>query len=118
MGTGDLFNDRVAETTATTGTGTITLAGAISTQYQSFTSAFTSGQLVDYAIFGPAGWEVGQGVFTSGGTTLTRATVLGSSNSGALVSLTGTSTVISTLPQAKIVTRGEFTASVMAGAPQ
>ncbi len=109
------YADRVAETTATTGTGTITLGGAISSQYQAFSGAFASGTTVDYAIFGPAGWEVGSGVFT---TTLSRLTVYASSNSGALVSLTGTSTVICTLPAAKIVTMGQAMAAVMAGAPQ
>ena len=115
---GDRFADRVAETTATTGTGTLTLAGALSAQYQAFSAAFATGSSVDYAIFGPAGWETGQGVYTTGGTTLSRLVVYASSNSGSLVSLTGTSTVISTLPTKKIVTRGEYVAAIMAGITQ
>ena len=42
---GDLFADRVAETTATTGTGTLTLAGALSAQYQAFSAAFATGSI-------------------------------------------------------------------------
>ncbi len=76
--------DRVKETTTTTGTGTITLAGAV-TQFQSFASAFPTGAIVPYAIVGQTGteWETGVGTFS--GTTLTRENVRASSNSGALV---------------------------------
>jgi hypothetical protein len=109
-----LYADRVAETTATTGTGTVTLAGAISSQYETFSSAFADGTRVDYAIFGAAGWEIGQGVFASGADTLSRLTVYASSNSNALVSLTGTSTVVSTLPASAIADKG-LTAAMAAG---
>jgi hypothetical protein len=111
------YADRVAESTATTGTGTLTLAGALTVQYQAF-SVFPTGTTVDYAIFGAAGWEVGQGVYTTSGTTLSRLVVYASSNAGALVSLTGTSTVICTLPAAKAATMGQIMAAVMAASPQ
>lgn len=85
--------NRVQESTATTGTGTITLAGA-STQYQSFAAGVGSGN-VTYTILSGNGtdWEVGNGVLS--GSSLTRITgaVEESSNSGALINLSGTSTV-------------------------
>jgi len=91
--------DRVKETTTTTGTGTITLAGA-STGFQSF-SAVGNGNQTYYTIAGQgtAEWEVGIGTYTSSGTTLSRDTVLASSNSGSLVNLSaGTKDVFVTYP--------------------
>lgn len=79
-----VVKDRVKETTTTTGTGTITLAGA-ATGFQSF-AAIGDGNTTFYAITAFAGdWEVGIGTYTASGTTLSRDTVLSSSNSGALV---------------------------------
>ena len=71
--------DRVKETTTTTGTGTITLAGAVS-GFQSF-SAVGNGNTTYYAIVGQGNseWEIGVGTYTSSGTTLSRDTVLSSS---------------------------------------
>lgn len=80
--------DRAQETTNTTGTGTLTLAGAV-TGYQSFTSAFATGTAVDYVIYSNnTDWEVGRGTFTTSGTTLTRTTILRSSNSNNAISVT------------------------------
>jgi hypothetical protein len=81
-----VFRDRVRETTVTTGTGTVTLAGAAS-GFQSF-SAIGDGNTTYYviALAGTSEWEVGVGTYTSSGTTLSRDTVLASSNSGSLVS--------------------------------
>lgn len=77
--------DRVKETTTTTGTSDITLAGAVS-QFSSFTSRFATGDYFHYTIVGQTGteWEVGIG-HLSGSTTLVRDVVLTSSNSDALV---------------------------------
>jgi hypothetical protein len=71
--------DRVKETTTTTGTGTITLAGAVS-GFQSF-SAVGNGNTTYYAIVGQGSseWEIGIGTYTSSSTTLSRDTVLASS---------------------------------------
>jgi hypothetical protein len=91
--------DRVKETTTTTGTGTVTLLGA-STGYQSF-SAIGNGNTTYYTIAGQTGseWEVGIGTYTSSGTTLSRTTVISSSNSGSLVSFSaGTKDVFVTYP--------------------
>jgi hypothetical protein len=89
--------DRVQETTATTGTGVVTLAGAVS-GYQSFALGF-AGDLpcvIGYLIVSGANWEVGKGTIDAGGTTLTRDNVRSSSNSNALITLTGTSNVFCT----------------------
>lgn len=71
--------DRVKETTATTGTGTVTLAGA-ATGFQSF-AVIGDGNTTYYTIAnqGTSEWEVGIGTYTSSGTTLSRDTVLASS---------------------------------------
>jgi len=94
-----LLADRVQETTTTTGTGTITLAGAV-TGFQSF-AAIGNGNTTFYTIADQTGsnWEVGIGTYTSSGTTLSRDTVLSSSNSGSLVNFSaGTKNVFVTYP--------------------
>jgi hypothetical protein len=96
--------DRVRETTTTTGTGTITLDGA-TTGYQSF-SAIGNGNTTYYTIAGQTGseWEVGIGTYTSSGTTLSRDTVLASSNSGSKVVFSaGTKNVFCDYPAGKAI---------------
>ena len=91
--------DRVQETTTSTGTGTITLAGA-ATGFQSF-SAIGDGNTPVYTIADQSGsnWDVGIGTYTASGTTLSRTTVLSSSNSGSLVNFgAGTKNVFVTYP--------------------
>ena len=85
-----LANDRVKETSSTTGTGAIS-------GFQSFASAFNNPSVVYYAIETqtPGSWEVGIGTFT---TTLSRDIVLASSNAGALVNFAGALNVFSTAP--------------------
>jgi len=99
-----VIKDRVRETTATTGTGTVTLAGAVS-GYQAF-SAIGNGNTTYYCIAGQGTneWEVGIGTYTSAGTTLSRTTVLSSSNSGSLVPFSaGTKDVFVTQPASRAV---------------
>jgi hypothetical protein len=94
--------DRVQETTTTTGTGTLTLLGA-AVGYQSF-AAVGNGNSTYYVISSSGGseYEVGIGTYTSSGTTLSRTTVLSSSNSGSLVNLSaGTKDVFVTYPAGK-----------------
>jgi hypothetical protein len=96
--------DRVKETTSTTGTGTVTLLGA-STGFQSF-AAVGNANTTYYTIAGQgtSEWEVGIGTYTSSGTTLSRTTVLASSNSGSLVNFSaGTKDVFVTYPAGKAV---------------
>lgn len=86
------FVNRAKMTTATTGTGTITLGSAVS-GYQSFADAgITDGNVVRYVIEDGTAWEIGTGTYTASGTTLTR-TVLESSNSDAAISLSGSAEV-------------------------
>lgn len=97
-----VLKDRVKETTTTTGTGTVTLAGAVS-GFQSF-SVIGNANTTYYAIIGDTEWEIGIGTYTSSGTTLSRDTVLASSNSGSLVSFSaGTKTVFCDYPATKSV---------------
>jgi len=92
-----VVKDRVQETSNTTGTGTLTLAGAV-TGFQSF-SAIGNGNTTYYAIVGGTEWEVGLGTYTSSGTTLSRDTVLESSNGGTAVNFSaGTKNVFVTYP--------------------
>ena len=96
-----VFKDRVQESTTTTGTGTVTLAGA-TTGFQSF-SVIGNGNTTYYTLVSDSEWEVGIGTYTSSGTTLSRDTVLESSNSGSKITLTGTSNVFCTYPAEKAV---------------
>lgn len=99
--------DRVKETTTTTGTGDITLAGAVS-QYVSFNTAFGTNKFFYYCIAGQTGseWEVGEG-YLSGSTTLVRAEIYASSNSGALVNFSaGTKDIFCTVPAVEIIDKG------------
>ena len=99
-----VLKDRVKETAAAPGTGTITLAGAAS-GFQAF-SAIGNGNTTYFAIVDSASgaWEVNYGTYTSSGTTLSRnATPLSSSNAGALVNFTGTVDVFCTYPSEKAI---------------
>ena len=97
-----IVKDRVQETSTTTGTGTITLAGAVS-GFQSF-SVIGNANTTYYAIVLGTEFEVGLGTYTLSGTTLSRTTVLESSNSGSLVNFSaGTKNVFVTYPAEKAV---------------
>lgn len=107
-----LVADRVKETTMTTGTGSVTLAGA-SIGYQSFASAFAVGVDVYYTIALGAEWEVGIGTLTAS-TTLTRNQVLSSSNSGSLVNFSaGAKDVFVSIPATEVQNKGRLTAARM-----
>jgi len=86
-----IVKDRVKETSSTAGTGTLTLAGT-SSGFQSF-SVIGNGNTTYYAIVDntTGDWEVGIGTYTSAGTTLSRDTILESSNGGAAVNFAANS---------------------------
>ena len=91
--------DRVKETSTTTGTDALTLAGA-ATGYRAFSAVMTTNDTCFYGIALQSGseWEVGLGTY-SGVNTLTRTTVLASSNSNAAVTFSaGTKDVFITIP--------------------
>ena len=102
--------DRVKETTTSTGTGTINLAGA-ATGFQTFVAGIGDGNTCYYAIEDANGsaWEVGIGTVTDASPdTLARTTVLKSTNSNNAITLTsGTHTVFATYPSDKAVFKDE-----------
>jgi len=101
-----VINDRVKETSTSTGTGTFDLDGAV-TGFDTFVAGIASGNTTYYAIFhqGTVEWEVGLGTVTDATPdTLARTTVITSSNSDAAVTFTaGTKDVFCTLPASKAV---------------
>lgn len=111
------YADRVQETTVTTGTGTLTLGGAV-VGYQAFATAFVTGQNVYYTITDGSNWEVGRGTFTTGPNALSRDQVFSSSNAGALVNFPAGGYVWCDLPAVAIADKGLSLAMAMAIVPQ
>lgn len=126
-----ILADRVRETSTTTGSGALTLAGAV-TGYQTFSAGIANANTCYYAISNPgiAEWEVGIGTYATSGNTLTRTTVLKSSNANAAVVFSaGTKDVFVTYPAGKSVyldasgnasglgTPAAFTATNVTGLP-
>jgi hypothetical protein len=100
-----VVNDRVKETSTTTGTGTFDLAGAVS-GFESFVAGIGNSNSTYYAIVNENGeFEVGLGTVTDAATdTLSRDTIISSSNSDSAVNFgAGTKNVFCTLPASKAV---------------
>lgn len=95
-----MFADRIKETSTTTGTGTLDLGGAATGGFITFVAGIGTGNRCYYCIQLTSAneWEVGVGVVTDAATdTLSRDTVLASSNGGALVNFSaGTKDVFCT----------------------
>lgn len=93
-----VIKDRIKETSTTTGTGTLTLAGAVS-GFRSFADIGNSNTcpyvILEASESAPTAWEVGIGTYTSSGTTLSRDTVLRTSagNTTKITLASGTHTV-------------------------
>ena len=101
-----VIDDRVKETSTTTGTGTLNLSGAVS-GFQTFVAGIGNGNTTYYAIVNrdESEWETGVGTVTDASTdTLARTTVIASSNSDSAVDFSaGTKDVFTTLPASKAV---------------
>ena len=94
--------DRVQQTGTANTTVSFTLSGSV-TGYQSF-AAIGNGNTTFYGSTDTSGnWEVGVGTYSTTGPTLTRTTILSSSNSGSAVTFSGTVTVFVTYPSEQSV---------------
>lgn len=108
-----VVKDRVKETSTTTGTGAFTLASA-PTGFQAF-SVIGDGNMTYYTITDGTDFEVGIGTYTLSGTTLSRDTILDSSNSGSAVNwAAGSKDVFVTYPAGKSVTKDQAVAYAIA----
>ena len=100
-----VLNERVKETTTTTGTGALSLGGA-PTGFETFAAGIGNSNTTYYAIFHATAdeFEVGLGTLDGDSSDLTRTTVYASSNSDSAVNFSaGTKTVFCTMPAARSV---------------
>ena len=100
-----VINDRVKETSTTTGTGAMALGGAV-TGFETFGAGIGNSNTTYYCIFntGTSELEVGLGTLDGTSANLTRTTVISSSNSDSAVDFSaGTKDVFCTLPASKSV---------------
>ena len=97
-----ILSDRVKETSITTGTGSITLGGAFG-GFQTFSATIGDGNSTYYVLENDTRFEIGIGTYDSDSNTLSRDTVLQSSNSDSKISLSGLTTVFTTYPADKAV---------------
>jgi hypothetical protein len=100
-----VINDRVKETTTTTGTGAVSLSGAV-TGFETFAAGIGNSNTVYYCIAhqDQAEFEVGLGTLDGDSSDLTRTTVISSSNSDSAVDFSaGTKDVFCTIPASKLV---------------
>ena len=96
-----VINDRVKETTTTTGTGTVTLGGAVS-GFETFAAGIGNSNTTYYCIVLNAEFEVGLGTLSSDSSTLARTTIISSSNSDSAVDFSaGSKFVFCCLPASK-----------------
>ena len=113
-----VLNDRVKETTTTTGTGTINLGGA-ATGFETFVAGIGNSNTTYYCIAGQgtAEFEVGIGTVTDASPdTLSRTTILSSSNSDSAVNFSaGTKDVFCTLPASKTIREVDTALNVPTG---
>ena len=97
--------DRVADTSTTTGTGSVTVSGTAPTGYQTFSSVLSAADTFYYTIQHQTldQWEVGLGTY-SGSDVIARTTIFSSSNADAAVDFSaGPKDVFLTLPASKLV---------------
>ena len=100
-----VINDRVKETTTTTGTGTVSLGGA-TTGFETFAAGIGNSNTTYYVIAHQTAneWEVGLGTLDGDSSDLARTTVISSSNSDSAVDFAaGTKDVFCTVPASKLL---------------
>jgi len=100
-----VINDRVKETTTTTGTGAVSLGGAV-TGFETFAAGVGNSNTTYYAIVHQTAneFEVGLGTLDGDSSDLTRTTVISSSNSDSAVDFAaGTKDVFCTIPASKLI---------------
>ena len=103
-----ILADRVQQTATAVGTTAFTLSGSV-TGFQSF-AAVGNGNTTYYSAFDASGnWEGGVGTYSTTGPTLTRTTILSSSNSGTAVTFSGTVNVFITYPSERSVNLDQST---------
>ena len=96
-----VLNDRVKESTTTTGTGTVTLGGAVQ-GFETFAAGIGNSNTTYYCIQLGSEFEVGLGTLSSDSSTLARTTIISSSNSDSTVNFSaGTKFVFCTMPASK-----------------
>ena len=95
--------DRVKETSVTEGVGTLTLSGATFGSFQTFEDAIGDGNITYYCIENGSNFEIGIGTYSVSGNTLSRDTVLQSTNNDNKISLEAVSTVFCVVPAEKIL---------------
>lgn len=105
-----VLKDRVRENSTTTGTGSLTLSGAV-TGFQTFSTGIGNGNTTYYAIVGGSEWEVGLGTVSAGA--LSRDTVLSSSTGSKVNFSAGTKDVFCTYPSVKSVYRNGSDVAVL-----
>jgi hypothetical protein len=96
-----ILKDRVQETATANTTVSFTLAGAVA-GYQSFATVGNTNTTYYSATDSTGAWEVGLGTYSTSGPTLTRTTILSSSNSGSAVTFSGTVNVFLTYPSSRV----------------
>lgn len=99
-----IIADRVKETSTTTGTGNLTLLGAVA-QFRALSAVLANNDTSYYAAVGQSGteWEVGLCTFVSATPAIARTTVFASSNAGALVNFSaGTKDIFLTAAAGRI----------------
>ena len=102
------LNDRVQQTGTANTTVSFTLSGSV-TGFQSF-AIVGNGNTTYYAATDASGnWEVGVGTYSTTGPTLTRTTILASSNTGSAVTFSGTVNVFVTYPSERSVNLDQST---------
>ena len=119
-----VINDRVKETTTTTGTGAVALAGAV-TGFETFAAGVGNSNDTYYAIVHQTAneFEVGLGTLNGDSSTITRTTVISSSNSDSAVNFSsGTKDVFCTFPASKtmdmvLTTQGDVPYASAANTP-